>query len=237
MNADLAKLLDLQTRDEALKALDERLGEVAGDEQALDARLAEARRALDGAERAVQDATRRRDELAGRVAGYRRAQTQREQRLELVHKQKEFAAVNAEIDLARGVLIKEEGELARVDAELAAAMERRAAAEAALAELRAAQAGERDALAERRRALDEERRAAAQAREESAAQLDKPLRTRYDRLRKLRGTNVVVAMRNAACGACHTAIPTSRRTQVRGGLLLEGCEVCGVILYSGEAAG
>ncbi len=237
MNAELAKLLDLQSKDEALKALDERLGEVARDEQALDAQLSDAVRALDTAERSVQDASRRRDELAGKVTDYRRAQAQREQRLDLVQKPKELAAVNAEIDLARGVLIKEEGELARVDGELAGASERRTGAERTLAELRAGQATARGELAERRRTIDDERAAAAAERERSASQLDRPLRTRYDRLRKLRGTNIVVPMRNAACGACHTTIPTSRRAQLRGGLLLEGCEGCGVILYSGEAAG
>jgi predicted nucleic acid-binding Zn-ribbon protein len=39
------------------------------------------------------------------------------------------------------------------------------------------------------------------------------------------------AARDAACGACFTAIPRNRRSQIRAGTHIEGCEACGVILY------
>jgi predicted nucleic acid-binding Zn-ribbon protein len=45
---------------------------------------------------------------------------------------------------------------------------------------------------------------------------------------------VVVSVRGVACGACFTAVPMSRRSQIRTGLLIEGCEACGVILYAEE---
>ena len=61
------------------------------------------------------------------------------------------------------------------------------------------------------------------------------MRQRYDRLRSTRRTDVVVAVAGAACGACYTAIPMSRRSQLRNGYLLEGCEACGVILYAAES--
>ncbi len=60
---------------------------------------------------------------------------------------------------------------------------------------------------------------------------------RYDRLRGARQSLVVVAMHGAACGACYTAVPTSRRSQIRAGLLLDGCEAGGVILYSSDDEG
>ena len=59
------------------------------------------------------------------------------------------------------------------------------------------------------------------------------LLARYDRLRS--GTQrgpVVVPLHGNACGNCYTAVPMSRRSHIRAGLLLDGCEGCGVILYS-----
>ena len=55
-----------------------------------------------------------------------------------------------------------------------------------------------------------------QEREESAIQLERPLRIRYDRLRKARaGDVIVVPLVGGACGACHTSIPLNRRSQIR----------------------
>src|SRR5206468_9004105 len=55
--------------------------------------------------------------------------------------------------------------------------------------------------------------------------LDRTLRQRYDRLRSVRpGALVVVPLRGDACGACYTAVPRNRRTQIRSGDLLDACE-------------
>ena len=64
------------------------------------------------------------------------------------------------------------------------------------------------------------------------------LLARYDRIRS--GTKrgpVVVALHGNACGACYTAVPMSRRSHIRAGLLLDGCEACGVILYAAAEVG
>ena len=39
------------------------------------------------------------------------------------------------------------------------------------------------------------------------------------------------------CGACHTSVPLNRRSQIRSGAIVDGCEGCGAILYPSEAAG
>jgi len=77
--------------------------------------------------------------------------------------------------------------------------------------------------------------ALVQEREAAATLLDRGLRIRYDRLRRARATPVVVALNGDACGACFTAIPRNRRSQIRAGAIIEGCEACGVILYAAES--
>ena len=72
------------------------------------------------------------------------------------------------------------------------------------------------------------------ARSASAAQVERGLLLRYDRLWSSRSTTVVVALRGDACGACFTAIPRNRRSQIRAGTHIDGCEACGVILYPAE---
>jgi predicted nucleic acid-binding Zn-ribbon protein len=143
----------------------------------------------------------------------------------------------AELDLARSVMAKEEDDWVR-SAEAVTALERKVTEEETrVAALDLEQAPERARLDQRRRDLEAERDAAVRDREASAERIDKPLRTRYDRLRRSRDRDVVVPLVGGTCGACHTTIPLNRRSQIRSGAVLDGCEGCGAILYPPETAG
>ena len=87
-----------------------------------------------------------------------------------------------------------------------------------------------------RLSLEAERSVALRSREASAALIVKPLLQRYDKLRNStsRRSVVIVALNGLACGACFTTVPLSRRTQIKAGDVIEGCESCGVILYFAE---
>ena len=230
MHADLVKLLDLQSKDAAVADVERRLGELDAEGAGLDATVQRARDALEGARRAAADGARRRDELEARVESYRVLQDRRVQRLESVRNPKEASTLMAELDLARSVMAKEETEWVR-SAEAVTALERK------VGDVDLEQAPERARLEERRRDLDAERATAAREREASAEQIDKPLRTRYDRLRRSRAGDVIVPLMGGTCGACHTSIPLNRRSQIRSGAIVDGCEGCGAILYPADGTG
>jgi len=231
MHPDLEKLLDLQSKDLALKAVDTALAEVLAAETALDDRLKRAEREVEAATRSAAEAATRRDELMRRVEEYKQQQQRRQQRLDQVKNMKEANAVTAEIDLGRQVLAREEGEWLQVAEELGRLDTKQAAAEQVLAEARAAQEGERGVLSARRAELQAERGVAFAARSECATRLDRPLRTRYDRLHNSKSSNALVPLSGFSCSVCFTAVPISRRAHIRDRLLLDGCEVCGAILY------
>jgi predicted nucleic acid-binding Zn-ribbon protein len=236
MHADLVKLLDLQSKDATIDDVVRRLRELQGEVGALDRAVQKARDALDGARRAAADGARRRDELEAKVDSYRILQDRRVQRLETVRNPKEASTLMAELELARSVMAKEETEWVR-NAEAVTGLERKVSEEeskVAAADLE--QAPERARLEERRLDLVAERGAAVRDRESSAEQIDKPLRTRYDRLRRSRAKDVVVPLVGGTCGACHTSIPLNRRSQIRSGAIIDGCEGCGAILYPAEPA-
>lgn len=234
MNPDLEKLLDLQAKDLTLLDADQRLAALLDEVTALDDEVARAGAAVESARTALAGLGKRQRELETRIESYRTLQERRRSRMEQVKNAREAQALMTEMEMARGVLMREEGEWLKCAEQVQAAQERLTAAEAALAELTAAQEEQRGTLAGRRAELEAEREAASAAREACASALDKPLRMRYDRLRSNRTGAVVVAVRGVACGACFTAVPMSRRAQIREGLLIEGCEACGVILYAEE---
>ncbi|HET6798404.1 MAG TPA: hypothetical protein VFH40_14690 [Gemmatimonadales bacterium] len=237
MHNDLVKLLELQAKDSTLSAIDQRIEELMRESAALDQSLERARDALDAARRGLADGVRRRDELETKIESYRTLQERRRQRLEHVRNPKEASTLMAELDLARSVLAKEEGEWVR-SADAVSLLENKVKDEERnIAGLEASQAPERARLAERHAGLQQERESMARDRETTASGVDKPLRNRYDRLRRTRASDVVVPLLNGACGACHTSVPLNRRTQIKAGVVLEGCEACGAILYPPEVGG
>ena len=237
MHADLVKLLDLQHKDTMVGYVQQRMEALQGEVAGLDQILRQAQDVLNGARRAVADGIRRRDELEARVESYRLLQERRQLRLEHVRNPKEAATLMAELDLARTVMSKEENEWVR-SAEAVSALELRVEEEEKKVEAMAAsQTPDRALLEERRAALEDQLRAAHREREESASRIDRQLRTRYDRLRRSRAADVVVPLLGGTCGACHTSIPLNRRSQIRSGAVLDGCEGCGAILYPPEASG
>ncbi|HEY4562226.1 MAG: zinc ribbon domain-containing protein [Gemmatimonadales bacterium] len=236
MHADLVKLLDLQAKDAVVADVERRLEALRGEFTTLDQALDQARAGLEAARRTVVDASRRRDELEAKIESYRLLQERRRLRLEHVRNPKEASALMAELDLARSVVAKEENDWIR-SAETVTQLERKVSEEERNVEqVGEGQAPERARLDARRAELEAELATANATREEAAAQLDRQLRTRYERLRKSRLAEVVVPLVSNGCGACHTAVPLNRRSQIRSGAVIEGCEACGAILYPPEEA-
>jgi len=234
MHADLVKLLELQAKDAVLSGAEQRLADLNQDAAALDEALQRTRASLEVAQKALTEGRRKRDEMEAKIESYRLLQDRRKQRLEQVKNSKEATAVMAELDLARSVMAKEESDWVRTADGVVQLEIRVQAEETNLQTLEASQAEERALLEQRRAALEAERAAALRDREASAATIDRPLRTRYDRLRRSRVGDVVVPLVGGACGGCHTAVPLNRRSQIKAGSVIDGCEACGAILYPPE---
>ena len=234
MHPDLSKLLELQETDTRLAELDARRAALDEELASLDGELRRVGEARDAARRAAEDAVRRRDEQERKIETFRQQQERRKQRLEFVRNPKEAATLMAEMDLGRQVMAKEESDWLR-QADGVGGIEAKAEEEARRYEAFAAeQTPRRQEIEARRRELEAERASRAEEREAKAGMLERSLRVRYDRLRRARAASVVVPLNGDACGACFTAVPRNRRSQIRAGVLLEGCEACGVILYSGD---
>ena len=237
MHADLISLLELQAKDGVVREVERLLAGVAAEVGVLDQALAAARAGVDAARRAAADGARRRDELETKIESYRVLQERRRLRLEHVRNPKEASTLMAELDLARSVMVKEEGDWVR-SADAVAELERRVKEEEqGVADFEAGQAPARAVLDERRAELEGRHAAAAADREATASRMDRGLRTRYERLRRSRNADVVVPLLSGGCGACHTAVPLNRRGQIRAGSVVESCETCGAILYPPELAG
>lgn len=239
MHPDLPKLLDVQTKDRRLAEINERVREIESERAALDVVVDRVRSEIASASRTADDIARRRDEVGIKLEAQRAKHEARRQRLEQERNPRVAAQLMADVELGRSILTQEEGEWLRLSDDASTRASAVKDAHERLATLEGEQETARAALTERMQALESELTAATTEREASASQLNRPLRIRYDRLRGSRTSEILVPAGNpqghATCTACFTAIPRSRIGRLQAeGLLLDGCEMCGAIVYLAE---
>jgi len=231
---DLDTLLALQQCDLAVTAIQKELDGLRPEEAALDAELEGRTKALEAARQGVADAQTRRQELEVRIAGYKQAQERRRQQLEYVRGAREAATLMAEIDMARGVIVKEEADFLRSGDWAVEADKKLKDETKAHAAVVAQQAEAREALATRRAEIDGRLAVAVATRAEAAKAVRAPVLARYERIRRGRTRVVLFPLRQDACGHCHTAVPLQRRQLLLQKQSIEACEGCGVLLYVEE---
>jgi predicted nucleic acid-binding Zn-ribbon protein len=235
MHPDLQALLELQEKDKAVDAARAALDALLPEERALDDELAGLQKALADAHGGVEAANTRRTEQAARITGYKQLQERRRQQLDFVRGPKEAQTLMAEIDMARGVLVKEEADHLRSGDAITEAEKRVADAEKALEAGQETQIEARDALAAKRTEAQAHLETAKAARKKAAADVKPPLLQKYERIRRGRAPAAVFSLIKDSCGHCYTAVPLQRRMQITQGESIESCEVCGVLLYAAES--
>jgi len=145
---------------------------------------------------------------------------------------KEASAIMAELDMARGVLAKEEAEWLRSADDLQEAEDYVAEIEERVRALEEEQRPRRAELASQDGAYQAELVAARSVREEAAKGVDAKILQYYNRIHSGRAPNVLYPLTAGACGHCHTAVPLHRRQQIVSGPVVEPCEACGVLVYN-----
>jgi predicted nucleic acid-binding Zn-ribbon protein len=235
MHPDLPKLLQVQAKDRRLAELDVRTQAIAAEHATLDALLERGRADAAAAERALNDVTRRRDEAEQKLETQRAQHEKRRQRLETERNPRVAAQLLADVELGRNILAQEEGDWVRMADDVKARAAVATSAKERVTAAEAEQAGARAALDGKAAELAGELTGAQAERDAAAGQLDKTLRLRYDRLRKTRKNEILVPADKGTCTGCYTAIPRSQiGPLVANGILIDGCEMCGAIIYVAE---
>jgi predicted nucleic acid-binding Zn-ribbon protein len=235
VRVDLKVLLALQEKDSAITTIEKKLKALRPEIEDLDADLAELEDQLAVARGAAMEADKRRADLEARIESYRVMQERRRQRLEWVRGAKEASAIMAELDMARGVLAKEEADWLRSADELQEAEDLVAEADLRVEELKEAQKPKREEAAAKSTEYLAELEEARARRAEATKGIEHKILQYYDRILRGRAPNVLYPLTAGACGHCHTAVPLHRRQQVVSGSVVEPCEACGVLVYNDVA--
>ncbi len=234
--SELRTLIRLQEQDARIAGLEAEAARLPREMEAVQAALAEARRALETM-KARLDATRK--ELRGREKDLDDIAVKRsksEARLYEVKTNVEYSAVLTEIETIKA-------QKARTEEEILALMERQ---EALGAEVREAEARlrAREEQGRQEEAVIRQKLAAVQAeldgvrreRAALAAELPRTLLAEYERIFRARsGLAAAPVTAAGVCGGCRMAIRPQALQELRAGSLLH-CESCGRFLYWQEPA-
>ena len=227
----IEKLLILQDRDRKIRRVEQELGHIGPERDTLRTKAATTQTQLDAAKLHVKqiESDRKRLELdveskKTQIEKYANQQLQ-------TRKNEEYRALAHEIEMCKEAIVKiEDEEIVLMEQGEAAQKEvTRATLEANEAKkLVDSQVTELD---QREANLSKELAELQTGRAELAAAVEETARTRYERLYKSKGDNVVVGVQHGVCGGCHMKLPAQTLVTCRSQSEIVGCINCGRILY------
>ncbi len=236
MNSDLAALLELQAKHEIVLDIGEEMRALEPQLAELDEELGRCRDELEARRTRAVESEERRAELEGKIESYRVMQDRKRQKLEWVRGAKEASTLMAELDLARTVLAREEGEWIRSADKVQEMQQLVTESEQVVAEIEEAQAPKRETLESTASDLAAKLKAAEAERDGAAEHVKPGLRDQFNRILRGRARLALYPLTTGACGHCYTQVPLHRAQKIRNGESIEACEACGVLVYQEDAA-
>lgn len=227
----IEKLLILQDRDRKIRRVQTELANIEPERQTLRVKQAAAQAELDkGRQRGKQiESDRKRLELdveakKTQIEKYANQQLQ-------TRKNEEYRALAHEIETCKADINRIEDqeiglmEQAESVQQLVVRLTREADEAKKLADGQVAKLGERE------KNLQQELAALQSNRAELSAAVDETVRSRYERLVKSKGENVLVGVNHGVCGGCHMKLPAQILVACQAHQELVTCTNCGRILY------
>ena len=234
MNPDIAALLEVQTDDLAIHALERNIEQLMPKVNALNIECTKAEAAVNQAAQLAEAEEKRRGEIQGRIENHRQLHAKNQAVLNVVTTQKEATAATAQLEQVTKIIAEEERELGAIGqriTEVRALVEER---RARLAELEAERETAKESIAADRSRFETDLNTVRIDRNTKAGAVARPLMSTYDRIRSKKRIHAIFPIRGTSCSNCDTAVPLQRRTQMVATGKTEVCEGCGVLLYAGE---
>ena len=227
----LEKLLILQDRDRKIMTVQDELAHIPPERQELQAKLAAAQATLEQAKHQSKQIESDRKKLELDVEAKKQLIDKYSIQQFQTKKNEEYKALAHEIEMCKEVITK-------LDDQQIELMERAEAEQKVVARALQVAVDFKKTVDSRTAALDgseanlQKELAVLQSnRGELAAVVDETTFTKYDRLFKQKGQNVVVGIQQGVCGGCHMQLSRSVIVLCQGDQEIVCCPNCGRILY------
>ena len=236
MKEGLLQLLKLQQVDKKLFALEEIKDKYPAEIDLRRSRIAEARSALTELEAESAELEKQQRHCEREIESGKATLREREGRFAAVTTNKEYDALQLEIEICKKAMAEHETQLLNAIESLEQIEEKIAEEQGAFEEVCEVEQERIDELAGQLGTMQEQIDEVAASRQVVAKgieDLDAQLLRTYERKKGRRGIRIA-AVRKEACGACYHQMPAQVRNEVRIGDRVIYCESCGTIMVWDE---
>ena len=227
----IEKLLILQDRDRKISRVNDELTRVEPERQQLKARAANTQSSLDAAKLRGKQIESQKKDLELEVEAQKQKIAKYSIQQFETKKNDEFKAIGHEIETCKATITKIEDKEIELMEQAEVVQKEIVAATQTANEAKKHVDGQIAELAAREENLKKELAELTTNREELASAVDEDTRSRYERLLKNKGGNVVVGIQHGVCGGCHMKFPQQIVLSCRREESIVTCPNCGRILY------
>jgi hypothetical protein len=227
----IEKLLILQDRDQKIRHLQAQLARIEPERRELKAKESATQQGLDRAKQRVREFESRRKELELEVEVKKQLIEKYSLQQFQTRKNEEYRALAHEIEMCKEAVFKIEDQELDLMEQTELGQKEVGRATQAANEAKKLVADQIAHLNAREENLKQELAELQVNRERLAAAVDESARSRYERLVKSKGENVVVGVSHGVCGGCHMRVPAQILVSCQQQQEIVSCTNCGRILY------
>jgi len=227
----IEKLLILQDRDRQILKVQDELTRIEPERRELQARLASSQSALETAKQKARHLESDRKKLELEVDAKKQLIEKYSLQQFQTKKNEEYRALAHEIDTCKAAIIKLDDQQIELMEQIEATQKEAATAAQAAAEAKQTVDGRLADIGARETNLKQELATLQSNRGELAEAVDASTRSRYERLLKQKGQNVLVGIQHGVCGGCHMLLSRSVVVTCQAEQEIVTCPNCGRILY------
>jgi len=231
MLESIEKLLILQDRDRKIRRTRGELAHIEPERQNLLIKVADAQKALDTAKERVKQLESDRKGLELEVEAKKQLISKYGLQQFQTRKNEEYRALTHEMETCKQEIHAIEDRELELMEQAEAAQRDVSRRNQALAEVRKLAEEQISQLGTREQELKRDLEELQINREELATAAGDVARSRYERLAKNKGENVVVGVQHGVCGGCHMRVPPQLLVSCQGQQEIVTCSNCGRILY------
>ena len=227
----IEKLLILQDRDRHLSRIQDELARIGPDRDSLKAKAATAQTNLDSAKHKVKQLESDRKKLELEVDAKKQLIEKYSLQQFQTKKNEEYRALTHEIDICKEAIVRLEDQQLELMEQAEAVQRQVNAAAQAGNEVKKTVDSRLADLELREKNLGKELAELQSSRSSLAEAVDETIRSRYERLFKHKGSNVVVGIQHGVCGGCHMRLSRQTVVTCQADQEIVSCINCGRILY------
>jgi predicted nucleic acid-binding Zn-ribbon protein len=227
----IEKLLILQDRDRKIQKVQDELSRLSPERHGLQSKLSGSQQALDAAKHQVKHLESERKKLELDVEAKKQLIEKYSLQQFQTKKNEEYRALAHEIETCKQGIVKLEDQQLEIMEKAEAAQRVVTAANRTAADIKKVVDAREADLAAGEASLKKELSELQSNREELATAVDDNTRTKYERLFKQKGQNVVVGIQHGVCGGCHMGLSRSIVVTCQAEQEIITCPNCARILY------